>query len=61
MSSKKEKLEKIKPLRPYLEENISKALQKGLEALCKERPDNPLEYLGKYLMSYGERIQNGGK
>ena len=60
MSSNPEKeSEENKPLRPYLEENISEVLQKGLAALDKERPDNPLEFLGKYLLSYAERTQNG--
>ena len=60
MSSNKEKEpEEIKPLRPYLEANISEVLQKGLAALDKERPDNPLEFLGKYLLSYSERNEKG--
>ena len=59
MSSNEKEKEEIKPLRPYLEANISEVLQKGLAALDKERPDNPLEFLGKYLLSYAERTQNG--
>ena len=38
--------EENKPLRPYLEENISDVLQKALKELDEKRPDNPLEYLG---------------
>ena len=45
----------IKPLRPYLEANISEVLQKGLAELDKARPDNPLEFLGKFLLNYAER------
>ena len=59
MSSNEKEKEEIKPLRPYLEAIISEVLQKGLAALDKERPDNPLEFLGKYLLSYAERTQNG--
>lgn len=56
MSSEQEKeQEENKPLRPYLEENISEVLQKALKELDEKRPDNPLEYLGKYLISYAER------
>jgi protein dpy-30 len=56
MSSKQEKEpEEITPIRPYLEANVQEVLQKGLAALDKERPDNPLEFLGKYLISYAER------
>ena len=56
MSSNQEKEpEENKPLRPYLEENISEVLQKALKDLDEKRPDNPLEYLGKYLINYAER------
>ena len=51
--------EEIKPLRPYLEANISEVLQKALKDLDEKRPDNPLEYLGKYLVSYAERTEKG--
>ena len=60
MSSKEEKEpEEIKPLRPYLEATIYEVLQQGLKELDRERPDNPLEFLGKYLMSHAERTSNG--
>ena len=59
MSNQEKEPEEIKPLRPYLEANISEVLQKGLAALDKERPDNPLEFLGKYLLSYSERNEKG--
>ena len=56
MSSDQEKEpEENKPLRPYLEENVSEVLQKALKELDEKRPDNPLEFLGKYLISYAER------
>ena len=42
------------PLRPYFELSVSKILQKGLEALDKERPSNPLKFLGEYLISHSE-------
>ncbi len=56
MSSKEQ--EEIKPLRPYLEATIYEVLQQGLKELDKTRPDNPLEFLGKYLMSHAERTSN---
>jgi hypothetical protein len=59
MSSNPEKeSEENKPLRPYLEENISEVLQKALRDLDEKRRDNPLEYLGKYLVSYAERAES---
>ncbi len=27
-------------------------LMQGMQALCKERPDNPVEYLAYYLLSH---------
>ena len=42
------------PLRPYFESSVSLVLQKGLEALDKERPSNPLKFLGEYLISHSE-------
>lgn len=59
MSANQEKeSEENKPLRPYLEENISDVLQKALKELDEKRPDNPLEFLGKYLISYAERSES---
>ncbi len=58
MSSEEKEPQEIKPLRPYLEANIQEVLQKGLAELDKVRPDNPLEFLGKYLLSYAERTGN---
>ena len=59
MSANQEKeAEENKPLRPYLEENISDVLQKALKELDEKRPDNPLEFLGKYLISYAERSES---
>ena len=59
MSSNQEKEpEENKPLRPYLEENISDVLQKALKDLDEKRPDNPLEYLGQYLIKYSERSES---
>jgi len=34
----------------YLDEMVIPVLNKGLLAVNKERPTNPLEYLGKYLL-----------
>jgi Ca2+-binding EF-hand superfamily protein len=37
--------------RPYLEQTVVAVLMQGMTELAKERPDNPLEFLGKYLLS----------
>ena len=41
----------IEPVIPYLEQTVYEVVQKGLIELDKTRPDNPLEFLGKYLIS----------
>ena len=41
----------IGPVRPYLLSTVYEVVQKGLIELDKTRPDNPLEFLGKYLLS----------
>jgi len=42
---------KFKPIKPYLIQTVIPVIQKGLIELDKNRPENPLEYLGKYLIS----------
>ena len=42
---------KYEPIKPYLLETVIPVIQKGLMELDKNRPDNPLEFLGKYLLS----------
>ena len=42
----------IGPVRPYLENTITTIVQKGLIELDKARPDNPLEFLGNFLLEH---------
>ena len=42
---------KYEQIKPYLLETVIPVIQKGLIELDKNRPDNPLEFLGKYLIS----------
>ena len=42
---------KFKSIKPYLIQTVLPVIQKGLIELDKNRPENPLEYLGKYLLS----------
>jgi hypothetical protein len=41
----------IEPIRPYLLSTVYEVVRKGLIELDKARPDNPLEFLGKYILS----------
>ncbi|GLC61486.1 hypothetical protein PLESTB_001761800 [Pleodorina starrii] len=40
------------PIRQYLEATVVPVLMQGMQALCKERPDNPVEFLAYYLLSH---------
>ncbi|RUS14767.1 Dpy-30 motif-domain-containing protein [Endogone sp. FLAS-F59071] len=39
------------PVRSYLDETVVPVLLEGMKVLVKERPENPLEYLGQYLIN----------
>ena len=39
------------PVRQYLEAAVVPTLMQGLQALVKERPDNPVEFLAHYLLT----------
>ena len=41
--------------RTYLEQNVVSVVQEGMYELAKTRPDNPLEFLGNYIL---ERAKN---
>ena len=42
--------EKIISAIAYLEQNVTSVLQEGMLELVKEKPDNPLEYLGNFIL-----------
>jgi hypothetical protein len=37
---------------PPQESTVVQLLMQGLQALCKERPENPVEYLANYLLQH---------
>ena len=41
--------------RTYLEQNVVSVVQEGMYELAKTRPDNPLEFLGNFIL---ERAKN---
>lgn len=41
---------KALPVRAYLDETVVPLLLKGMSALVKERPDDPVEWLATYLL-----------
>ena len=43
---------KIEPILGYYDKNINVALEKGLAILIKEKPKDPIKYLGNFLIDY---------
>ena len=39
----------------YLKENINDAISDGLTAMVVQSPDDPIEFLGNYLLNYVDR------
>jgi protein dpy-30 len=37
------------------ESTVVPLLMQGMQALCKERPDNPVEYLANFLLQHGSK------
>ncbi|MEW5315914.1 MAG: hypothetical protein WDW38_007312 [Sanguina aurantia] len=40
------------PVRQYLESSVVATLMQGLQAVSKERPDNPIQFLAFYLLAH---------
>ena len=38
------------PIRSYLDQTVVPVLLQGLSEMAKERPPNPIEWLGNYLL-----------
>ncbi|KAG5439883.1 hypothetical protein PCANB_000165 [Pneumocystis canis] len=43
------------PTRIYLNENVTPVLLEGMKIIAKERPPNPLQVLGEYLISKSKK------
>merc|ERR1712060_991366 len=44
------------PLRQYLLSNVVPTLSEGLSEVCKEQPEDPIEYLAQYLFAHAQDI-----
>ncbi|KAI8604435.1 Dpy-30 motif-domain-containing protein [Dissophora ornata] len=44
------------PIRPYLDQTVLPVLLEGMKQLAKERPQNPLEYLGHFLLNHSDTV-----
>lgn len=43
------------PTRSYLDETVVPILMQGLSALVQERPENPVQFLGEFLLLHGQK------
>lgn len=43
--------------RAYLEQTVVAIVTQGMSELAKERPENPLEFLGNYLLKHSQSQQ----
>ena len=46
------------PIRQYLETAVVPILLQGMQALVKERPNNPVEFLAAYLLKNNPQAAN---
>ena len=47
-------------VRSYLDQSVVPALLMGLAAVAKQRPENPLEFLGNFLIEQAKRPSAAG-
>ncbi|KAI9145470.1 hypothetical protein BKA69DRAFT_1047845 [Paraphysoderma sedebokerense] len=48
------------PVRSYLEASVVPLLIEGMKHLVKERPPNPCEYLGLFLLKNSQKLAKHG-
>lgn len=53
----KNNLKDIASTRQYLESTVVNAVMQGMAEISKERPDNPLEYLGNFLIRKSKELE----
>ena len=44
------------PIREYLEQTVVPLLMQGMQALVRERPGDPIEYLATYLLKNKDKV-----
>ncbi|CAL8470652.1 g10194 [Coccomyxa elongata] len=44
-------------VRQYLEATVVQVLMKGMQEVVRQRPDDPLEFLGQYLLKHNPKKQ----
>jgi hypothetical protein len=51
ISEKQPNLFNVTSTRAYLEQTVTEVVMQGMTELAKLRPENPLEFLGNYILS----------
>ena len=54
--STREHLQKI-PVREYLDSTVVPVVLQAMAAVARERPDDPVDYVAKYLLQHNPRRQ----
>ena len=49
------------PIRQYLDKHIMPSLLEALEQLTKDKPEDPIQYIGEYLLREENKLQLGKK
>ena len=49
------------PIRQYLDKHIMPSLLEALEQLTKDKPEDPIQYIGEYLLREENKLQLGNK
>ena len=45
----------VQSVRTYLEETVTAAIQEGMMKLVEQKPENPLEFLGNFLIEKSKK------
>lgn len=45
------------PLKHYMMENVMPILADGLKEVCSEIPDDPVDFLARYLFKYSNEVR----
>ena len=48
------------PIRQYLDKHIMPSLIEALEKLTTDKPEDPIQYIGEYLLKEEDKLKQGG-
>ena len=49
------------PIRQYLDKHIMPSLIEALEKLTNDKPEDPIQYIGEYLLKEEDKLQQAAK